>query len=181
MAKLRGAAADIAAAADAAGDVVPPPAVQARLPLADADALGMALQVQPVRGQAVGPARRVGRPKGSRNRRSEELVRFILKQHSHPLLVLAQTYSRPVHVLAAELGCTPLEAFQLQQRAAVELAPYIESKKPVAVQVDQRVIQLTIHEGDAAGGGAGAASNGMEMTLTLADGAGEENQEVSGK
>jgi hypothetical protein len=71
---------------------------------------------------------------------------FLLAQFTHPLVVLAQTYSRPVETLAAELGCSHLEAFQLQVKAAVELAPYVESRMPVAVNVDARgTIALTIH------------------------------------
>ena len=38
-------------------------------------------------------------------------------------------------MLAAELGCTLLEAKQLQIRAASEVLPYIEGKKPVDVNV----------------------------------------------
>ena len=66
-----------------------------------------------------------GRPRGSRNRRTQEWVEFILSQYRSPLIVLAETYSRPVAELAAELGCDKLEAFERQQAAAVALAPYL--------------------------------------------------------
>lgn len=144
---LKGASAAIADAAAAAGPVAGSARpVQARLPLADASAVVAELERQPLRSQAVAEARRRGRPKGSRNRRSEELIRFVLARHAHPLLVLAQTYSRPVEALAAELDCTALEAISLQVRCAAEALPYFESKKPVALQVDARVIQLVVAE-----------------------------------
>ena len=59
-----------------------------------------------------------GRPTGSRNRRTQEWTDFILSQYRSPLVVLAETYSRPVAELAAELGCNKLEAFERQQAAA---------------------------------------------------------------
>lgn len=172
MAKLRGAAAAIAEEAKAAGVVVNTAAAQSRLPLADSGVLAIEMEMQPTKAAAVAAAHRRGRPRGSRNRRSEDLVRYILSRHAHPLLVLADTYSRPAHVLAAELGCTAKEAFDLQLRAADMLAPYIESKKPVAVQVDSRVIQLTIN----AGGAAEAlpeAADGVHLALTMES---EQNQ-----
>lgn len=142
------------------------------LPLSDPAHLALELAMSPV--GAVDRAAGRGRPKGSRNRRSEELVTFILSQHAHPLLALASTYSRPVAVLAAELGCTKLEAFQIQQRAMAELAPYIESRKPVAVQVDTRVIQLTIHQGAQGDGQTVAEGLHLEMAAPLDEG--EQNQ-----
>lgn len=179
MAKLRGAAAAIAEEAKMQGLRVEPAAAQSRLPLADPGVLALEMQIQPTKQGAVQAAHRRGRPKGSRNRRSEDLVRYILAKHSHPLLVLAETYSRPVHVLAAELNCTPLEAFQLQQRAATELAPYIESKKPVAVQVDSRVIQLTIHAGEPDAGAGGEAIEGVNLAVSINEGEGEQKQQDS--
>lgn len=75
----------------------------------------------------------VGRPRGSRNRRTSELVGFLLSRYTHPLVGLAETYSRPVGVLAAELGCSKLEAFQLQVTAMKELAPYVAQKLPTMI------------------------------------------------
>lgn len=100
-------------------------------------------------GQAVENVRRAGRPKGAMNKRTGALRDYILNQFQHPAVALAQAYSRPVDMLAAELGCTKLEAFTVQVRAAGELLPYIESKMPVAVGIDQRgTIQLVIHGAD---------------------------------
>ena len=76
-----------------------------------------------------------GRPAGSRNRRTQEWVDFILAQYRSPLIVLAETYSRPVEDLARELGCNKLEAFERQQAAAVALAPYLHQRQPQAIEV----------------------------------------------
>jgi hypothetical protein len=100
---------------------------QATLPLIEtgADAEGMAL--------AKGARSRPGRPKGSKNKSSEEWAEYILNQYRSPLIFLAETYNRPVGLLAAELKCDRLEAFKIQMAAAKELAPYVHQKQPQAV------------------------------------------------
>jgi hypothetical protein len=100
-----------------------------------------------------------GRPKGALNRRTEEFVEFILRRYRSPLIALAETYSRSVEELRLELGCTKLEAFQLQQAAAINLAPYVHQKLPQAVQIDGKGLVavsivdpralLALSEGDA--------------------------------
>lgn len=108
------------------------------MPLADAEQLALAIDAGGDRQVAVQEARRAGRPRGSVNRRSAQFRTWYLTRFVHPLEALGETISRPVDVLAAELGCTRLEAFQLQQRAAVELAPYLEGKMPVTVDLTAR-------------------------------------------
>ena len=78
---------------------------------------------------------RGGRPKGAKNRRTEEFSRYILQFGPHPGVTLARVQGRPTDMLAKELGCTKLEAMQLQIRAASELLPYVEGKKPVEVNM----------------------------------------------
>jgi hypothetical protein len=86
-----------------------------------------------------------GRPPGARNRRTDEWVDYLLGRYRSPLVVLAETYSRPVEVLAAELGCTREDAFKIQIEAASRLAPYLHQKQPLAVNVNaQGVVQLVI-------------------------------------
>ena len=174
MAKLGPVARKIAEDARAAGLPVPARAsIQGALPLADAEALSLALAIRPGdRAAAVDEVRRRGRPKGSRNRRSEDLIRYLGGRYAHPLEILMQVASRPTDVLAAELGCKRVEALAIQKSAAVEALPYFESKKPVAVQVDSRVIQLVIHE-HAAASDAAVSIDGERVTLTM------ENQGVS--
>lgn len=91
----------------------------------------LAFQGDPQRAERDGP----GRPPGSRNKRTGELVRFIAANYRHPLMFLAETFNRPALELARELGCSVEEAFKMQLVAAKELAPYVAQKQPIAVQV----------------------------------------------
>lgn len=96
---------------------------------------------------AVEVARRTGpgRRPGSLNRRNQRLRDFILARYRHPAIELAETYSRPVEVLAAELGCTAIEAKKLQQDAAAELLPYLEQKlAAVSVKVETEDVVLVM-------------------------------------
>lgn len=107
--------------------------------------------------QRAGP----GRPRGSRNRRTQEWVDYLLARYPSPLVALAETYSRPTAELATELACKRDEAFKLQLMAARELAPYLHQKQPVAVEVDARgEVNLVISGfdglGETIGQGAGA-------------------------
>jgi len=101
------------------------------------------------RGEAAAPAieaeRKGGRPPGARNRRTMEWVEYMGGRYRSPLIVLAEIYSRPVDALAMELGCTRYEAFQLQLRAAEQLAPYLHQKLPLAVEFEGKgLVALTV-------------------------------------
>ena len=109
-------------------------AVQVDLPLVPAEVLDALPDETIARQQALRVTGK-GRPKGAINRATADWRDFILSRYRSPLVVLAETYSRPVHDLAAELGCSKLEAMQLQQRAAVELAPYVHGKMPVDISI----------------------------------------------
>lgn len=61
------------------------------------------------------------------------------------------------HDLADELGCTKLEAFQTQIRAATELAPYLHGKAPVQVNVGGAIPILQLVDPRLLGLGEGAA------------------------
>jgi hypothetical protein len=106
------------------------------------------------------PAGKVGRPKGARNKSTEEWVRFLLSRYRSPLTVLAELYSRPLDELVDELqrmankhqtwretasgGHTervqinPLEVLKMQRDAAVALLPYVHKRQPMALEVEQR-------------------------------------------
>lgn len=123
--------AGVAAALDQAGPL---------LPLRDAEQLDL---LQDKHGRVVssriGEATRSrGRPPGASNKRTADVRDYLLSRYAHPLEVLAQMISRPTDTLAAELGCKPVEALALQKSAAAELAPYLEGKMPVTVNVNGR-------------------------------------------
>lgn len=79
-----------------------------------------------------------GRPPGALNKRNQKFRDQILAIAPHPALALARAYSTPVETLAAELGCSKLEAAQIGIRAAAELLPYLEGKQPVQVELTRR-------------------------------------------
>jgi hypothetical protein len=91
-------------------------------------------------GTAVAVERRRGRgrPPGALNKRNAKFRDQLLSLAPHPALALARAYSTPVETLAAQLGCSLLEAAQLGIRAAAELLPYVESKQPVDVNLQRR-------------------------------------------
>lgn len=76
-----------------------------------------------------------GRPPGALNRKTQDWAQLIVRKYRSPLIFLAEVYSRRVGDLAAELGCKPIEALEIQRRAASELAPYLHGKMPVQVEV----------------------------------------------
>jgi len=106
------------------------------LPLRDATQLDLLAEGGEITSRHIQMAERGrGRPVGVRNKRTEEVRSYILSRYPHPLEFMAQCYSRPVDMLAAELGCTKKEAAFLQIRAAGEALPYLEGKMPVAIDL----------------------------------------------
>lgn len=113
-----------------------------------------------------------GRPPGSRNKRTQDWVDFIGARYRSPLLFLAETFTRPVELLARELGTTKLEAFKLQVDAAKNLAPFVHQKQPLAVQVSASgEVLLTIVAPGVSAPGDGAKLLEAEVVPTS-----EENQ-----
>lgn len=79
-----------------------------------------------------------GRPQGSKNRRTVEFIEYLKKLgYSDPLRGLAEVWSRPIEVLAAELGCSKLEAFDRQVDAMKAAMPFWHQKMPQAVVIDE--------------------------------------------
>ena len=114
-----------------------------------------------------------GRPPGSRNKRTEEWVEFIRANYRDPALFLAETYARPVEVLAAQLGCEKLEAFNIQRQAAEALLPYLHQKLPQAISIDAKShATLVLDLGAVRPGAAG------DEGLMVIEGTIVENQEV---
>lgn len=86
---------------------------------------------------------RRGRPPGSKNRRTEAVVGWLLSQHRHPLAVMMEAYSMsPKDFARVALGeADPdadrlLEIVKLQLRMAEAVAPYVAQKLPQAVQLE---------------------------------------------
>ena len=86
-----------------------------------------------------------GRPRGSKNKRTQDWTDYLLGRYPSPLIFLAEAYSRPVEDLAKELSCKKEDAMKIQVAAAKEVAPYVHQKQPVAVEVSQSgVVQLVL-------------------------------------
>lgn len=133
---------------------------------------------------AQGVKRGRGRPPGAKNKNSEAWRDFILSQHQSPLSALAQTYSCTVEQLGRALGLVnkptfaqALELYKLQIQAAKELAPYIHSKQPIAVDTGEGgLFQLVINNTAAQAAGIENAGNVAFQVLNEQV---EENQLVS--
>jgi hypothetical protein len=143
---------------------------------------------------AVAERRGRGRPRNSLNKRNQKFRDQLLAIGGHPALALVRAYSTPVETLAAQLGCSKLEAAQLGIRAAAELLPYVEGKQPVQVDVRQRSdVVLVMASGAEIDGGelqriADEATHGMaegvdwesaEIVDVLPSLSGEPKQDVS--
>lgn len=124
------------------------------------------------------PARRgPGRPPGSQNKRTAEFVDYLRAQYRSPLQVMAEIWSRPAPQLAAELGCSVLEAFQEQRRAAEASLPYWEQKRPMPVELNGTMLSV-IFEAPAAGpGGVQGVDFTVELDAQALHDASEKNEE----
>jgi hypothetical protein len=93
--------------------------------------------------------RSAGRPKGSRNRRSDDLARLIVHQHGDPVMAMASMYSRPLDQMVEAL----LIADGTQERQR---------------QLDANIAELSMAVKLAAGAIKGAGAD-MEAINRLAD------------
>lgn len=94
--------------------------------------LGGGPAAEPAEAERRGP----GRPKGSKNKRTEEWTRYLLASYGSPLEALAKVMRAGPHQLARELGVDLVDAFDRWAKACAELAPYVHQKQPTAVAVD---------------------------------------------
>lgn len=116
----------------------------------------------PLAPRAVEATGKAGRPAGTRNKSTEEWVKYFLSRHRSPLTALAELYSRPLGELVDELQAmsdkhkrwkpgsetrdgyweciqiNPLEVLKMQQQAMVALLPYVHRKQPMAIEVENR-------------------------------------------
>jgi len=86
-----------------------------------------------------------GRPKGAKNRSSEDLARLVQQIGGHPVLALARVAGMSLAEIKGLLGCSRLEAFDRWVAVLDKLAPYVASKMPLAVAVNGKVTSLNLH------------------------------------
>ncbi|WGD31293.1 hypothetical protein AncyloWKF20_05565 [Ancylobacter sp. WKF20] len=103
-----------------------------------------------------------GRPVGAQNRVTRDIRKLILAKHCHPLQAMAEIYSMDAKELATHLGCKPLEAMNLQLRAAAELAPYLAAKQ-AAVDDHGQAVMPTLVMNFGEGTRAPAATDGRRV------------------
>lgn len=121
-----------------------------------------------------------GRPKGSRSRTTQQLIKLISETGRHPVLAMAEIVSTPIDVIARTLGCTKLEAAEYHRKVMSDLAPYVAQRLPQAVQIsgaNAGMLMINL------GGNMDEALRGLDMRVVehVADDEGdsEENQKVS--
>lgn len=76
-----------------------------------------------------------GRPRGSTNRSTRDLVKLIEAIGKNPIMAMAEIVATPIDVIAATLGCKKVEAAEYHRKVMSDLAPYVAQKLPTAVQV----------------------------------------------
>lgn len=154
-----------------AGQVLPAEAGQADL-FEEADA---PLPIPPA--ARSGP--KGGRPAGSRNKRTEEWVQYLLGRYRSPLVFLLETYSRTPAELAEQMKLYKIhegkvvtdgqgrpmlatgEAADIQVKAAIAALPYLHQKLPQAIEVTANSRGLLLI-GDL---GADGAADGLALPL----------------
>lgn len=83
-----------------------------------------------------------GRPKGSRNRTSDDIARLVQQIGGHPVLAMARIQAMTIAEIKEMLGCTRIDAFDRWWKVVCELAPYVASKQPLAIAVNSKVVAL---------------------------------------
>lgn len=104
---------------------------------------------------------RGGRPKGARNKSTDEWVKLFLASHRSPLAVLGEIADAPLEDLVDELQrmadksplvrtdkdgvvertalrISPLDVLKLKRDAAVALLPYLHKAQPKALEIESR-------------------------------------------
>lgn len=106
-----------------------------------------------------------GRPPGARNRSTEQWVKVILATKRSPLEFLTDVYSRPVELLAAEIGCDRKEALQMQIRCAEATLPYLHQKQATSAEEAAAALLTVILPAAGAALASQRAENGGTLTV----------------
>lgn len=117
-----------------------------------------------------------GRPRGSTNRTTRDLVKLIQASGRHPLLAMAEIVATPIDVIAKTLGCDKLEAAEYHRKVMSDLAPYVAQRLPTAVQVQGANAGMLVIN---LGGAIGEALKGLDMKLIEGSVEGEQYQALS--
>jgi len=111
----------------------------------EAEQLGLFGEAETEAGRAMQAQRRGrGRPPGARNKRTERTVAWLLSKHRDPREVLLEIAEANPFDLAAEYGCTPWEAVQEKRAAANAVLPYVAERRPIAINLDGKVVHLVL-------------------------------------
>lgn len=120
---------------------------------------------------------RGGRKKGSRNRRTEAVVGWLLQQHRHPLSVMMEAYSMSPMEFAARIGDMEpdanklFEIAKLQLRMAEACAPYIAQRLPQAVQLQAAAsLNVSFSGVDLGGSGVSVPARGEADEISMGGG-----------
>lgn len=117
------------------------------------------LEAEPVAAVEV-PSRGPGRPKGSRNRRTEETVAWLKGKYGRgPLELLFERIFADPAELASQLGMKRGDVWAEQNRLAIAALPFVEQKMPVAVDMKTsrtiKVVLTDVDEGEEEGSDGG--------------------------
>ncbi len=112
-------------------------------------------------------ARKRGRPRGARNKRTDDFARYLLSFGQHPAITMMQIQSTDPHLLIEASKQEKVHSFRgngdpniviermsyaeaqsLRIRCAEGLIPYLESKKPIAVDATIRGVRVIEQRGD---------------------------------
>lgn len=135
---------------------------------AEARQVGLPLGAAGAALEPIGAGGKSGPKTGSVSRHTAQFREAFLRRYRSPVIGLAELYSRPAVELAREAGCTVLEALELQRKCMVDVAPYVHSKMPTAVQLDGAPpvmvgIQVTAEKAAAMGVAPGAGAGGFVL------------------
>ena len=123
--------------------------------------------------QAAVAKRRAGRPVGARNKRSESLAAEVERRFGNGIVRGYALATMPAEELAAQVGCTLLEAIQEQRLWLQTVAPYVHQRLPLDVNPTGRMVALPI------GAVATAGGEGQSQAVALGSVQVVENQEVA--
>jgi hypothetical protein len=88
-----------------------------------------------------------GRPKGAKNRKSQQLAKYFIEKYGDPLDALGEIINTPIDLIYEQMvlaqggefknkRVTGRDALEFRQRAIMDVMPYIHGKQPIAIDVN---------------------------------------------